>query len=248
MPGWLWRQRVFAGSNLATIGMGLIMMAPSIFLPTFLQSVQGQGAIAAGLVLAAISLGWPLASALSPHAYLRIGFRDASLAGAVLILLASLAFLWMPRPQPVLLVLVDQVVLGAGFGLLSTPLLVGMQSVVEWGRRGVVTGSNMFARYLGQSLGAALFGAIFNASLGARLAQAPPALQAGVPDAVDGVIAALQPGRADAQVAGYLRDAIGGATDALYAGMSVLAVLVVVVLFVAPRRFPLLAGQEAPRT
>lgn len=240
MPGWLWRRRVLVGSNLACIGMGLVMMAPSIFLPTFLQSVQGLGAIAAGLVLAGISLGWPVSSTLSVPVYLRLGFRDTAVLGGALILLASLAFLWMPRPQPVALVLLDQVALGAGFGLLSTPLLVGMQSVVDWGRRGVVTGSNMFARYLGQSLGAALFGAIFNASLGARLAQAPAALQGQVPAHVDGVIGALQAAPPGSAAAAYLRAALGGATDDLYVGMSVLAVLMLLVLFIAPRRFPVL--------
>lgn len=245
MPGWLWRRRVLAGANLASIGMGLVMMAPSIYLPTFLQLVQGQGAIAAGLVLAGISIGWPVASALSGRAYLRIGFRDAALAGGVLILLAALAFLWLPRPQPVALVWLDQIALGAGFGLLSTPLLVGMQSVVDWGRRGVVTGSNMFARYLGQSLGAALFGAIFNASLAERLAQAPAALRGQVPQRIDAVIHVLHSGQAGAAASAYLRAAIGAATRHLYVGMAVIAVAMLLVLFIAPRRFPVLPAGAA---
>ncbi len=128
LPGWLWRRRELLGSNLAAIGMGLVMMAPSIFLPTFLQAVQSQGAIAAGFVLAAVSMGWPAASALSPPLYARLGFRDIGLFGCLLIVLAALAFLAMPRPQPVALVFADQVLLGAGLGFFSTPILVGMQS------------------------------------------------------------------------------------------------------------------------
>src|SRR5699024_11771944 len=62
--------------------------------------------------------------------------------------------------------------LGAGFGLLSTPTIVGIQSVVDWNRRGVVTGANQFGRYLGQSLGAAIFGAVFNASYTKELTKA----------------------------------------------------------------------------
>lgn len=133
LPGWLWRLRAISGSNLAVLGMGMVMMAPSAYLPVFLQSVQGLGAIGAGFVLSSMSLGWPPASALSGPLYMRFGFRDTALAGAIMILLASAAFGWMPRPQPVWMVVVDQVVLGAGFGLLSTPLLVGVQSVVGWG-------------------------------------------------------------------------------------------------------------------
>jgi hypothetical protein len=35
MPGWLWRRRVLGGSNIAMLGMGLVMMAPNAYLPTF---------------------------------------------------------------------------------------------------------------------------------------------------------------------------------------------------------------------
>jgi predicted MFS family arabinose efflux permease len=121
-------------------------------------------------VLAAMSIGWPVASSLSGRLYLRIGFRDAALCGAVLIVLAAIGFLLLPADAPVIWVAVDQVVLGAGFGLLSTPLLVGVQSTVDWSNRGVVTGANIFSRYLGQSLGAAFFGAVFNASNAESLA------------------------------------------------------------------------------
>lgn len=41
MPAWLWRHRVLAGTNLAMIGMGLVMMGPNAYLPTFAQSVLG---------------------------------------------------------------------------------------------------------------------------------------------------------------------------------------------------------------
>ncbi|MGH8151548.1 MAG: MDR family MFS transporter [Rhodanobacteraceae bacterium] len=236
MPGWLWRYRVLAGPNLATLGMGLVMIAPEAYLPTFSQSVQGLGAIAAGMVLASMSIGWPTASALSGRLYMRIGFRDAALAGAVLLVMASLGFIWIPEPQPVWAVVLDQVALGAGFGLMSTPLLVGQQSVVGWEQRGVVTGANMFARYLGQSLGAALFGAIFNAALAGRLAQAPAALRRKLPGTVDKVIHALhvgKPGAAD----DYLRASISLATRHLYAGMAAITVLMLLVLLAVPRRF-----------
>ena len=83
IPGWLWRRRVLAGSNLATAGLGIAMMSPDAYLPTFSQSVQGLGAIAAGFVLASMSLGWPTASTLSGRLYMRIGFRDADLVSGL---------------------------------------------------------------------------------------------------------------------------------------------------------------------
>ncbi|WP_322867136.1 MDR family MFS transporter [Aquicoccus sp. G2-2] len=241
MPGWLWRRRELAVSNLGAIGMGAAIMAPSAYLPTFSQSVQGLGAIAAGLVLAAMSIGWPTASALSGHLYTRIGFRDTALAGTVLIGCAATGFLLIPTPQPIWAVVMVQVVLGAGLGLVSTSLIVGVQSVVGWGQRGVVTGANMFSRYLGQSLGAALFGAIFNSVVAARLTQAPATISDALPHNINDVIATLHTTPATSQAAAYLRDTIALATHDLYLGMAAIAVLIFAILLAAPRHFPVLS-------
>lgn len=57
---------------------------------------------------------------------------------------------------------------------------------------------------------------------------------------MDAVIGALHSPATDTAVAGYLRAGIGVATDQLYVGMSVIAVLMLLVLLIAPRRFPVL--------
>jgi hypothetical protein len=50
-------------------------------------------------------------------------------------------------------------------GLSASPTLIAAQSSVEWHERGVVTGTNMFARSMGSALGIAVFGAIANGAL-----------------------------------------------------------------------------------
>ena len=237
-PRWLWRHPVLIGSNLSMIGMGLVMMGPITYLPTFGQSVYGMGAIAAGFVLASMSIGWPLASALSARLYLRIGFRDAALIGAVLVVLAAGGFLGLPATASAGWVVLDQFVLGAGFGLLSTPMLVGVQSTVSWDERGVVTSANIFARYLGQSLGAALFGAIFNGAVAQSLAGAPATLRAALPADINGVIGDLHAHALPAAADHYLRQAIYTATHHVYLGMTVVALLTLVAVLFTPRHFP----------
>ncbi|MGP1667461.1 MAG: MFS transporter, partial [Rhodanobacter sp.] len=232
LPAWLWRHRVLAGSNLAVVGMGIVMMGPSIYLPTFGQSTLGLGAITAGFVLASMSIGWPLASSLSGHLYLRIGFRDTALAGASLALAATLGFQWLPYGASVWWLVLDMAVLGAGFGLLSTPLLVGVQSTVTWRDRGVVTGANIFSRYLGQSLGAAMVGALFNALIAAQLRDAPSALHKLLPIDINGIVGALQRHQLPDAADEYLRHAIYLATRHVYTGMAVFACLTVVAVLV----------------
>lgn len=240
MPSWVWRRKVLLGSNLAVVGMGIVMIAPNMFLPVYGQSVLGLGAIAAGLVLASMSVGWPVASSLSGILYLRIGFRDTALIGALVILAASTLFVLLPYQPPVWMVVADMVLLGAGFGLLSTPTMVGIQSVVPWEQRGVVTGTNMFGRYLGQSIGAAIMGGVFNGVMRDHLQQAPAAVSGQLPAKVDDVVDVLHSGELTTAAESYLQHAFTASTSTVFLAMAVAGLLSVASLMILPRRFPTL--------
>lgn len=236
MPGWVWRRRALLGSNLGAVGMGLVMMAPNSYLPVFAQSVLGLEAISAGLVLASMSVGWVAASSYSGGLYLRIGFRDTALIGALLMIAGVVGFTMLPSAPSVWLVVADQILIGAGFGMVSTPLMVGVQSIVPWNERGVATSANMWSRYLGQSLGAAMVGAIFNTTMRGELHNAPSGLAGKLPH-VDDVIGVLQANTLGAAGQNYLTSAFDLATHYVYQGMTWIAVLTfLLVLFIVPRK------------
>jgi hypothetical protein len=237
LPPWLWRNRVSAGSYVATGVGGLLVIGLSTFLPTWGQAVLGLPAVAAGFVLAVMSITWPLASGLSSHLYLRIGFRDTAAVGALLTIAAGVVFVLIPPDAHVWQPVLGSALMGAGLGLIMSPLIVGLQSTVDWGRRGVVTGGAMFSRFLGQSIGAAVFGAVTNAVLSHRLASAPASLE-GLPDDVDGVSRTLTNGHESAAVAAYLRDALDASTHAVFTGLLIAGVVTLLILLVVPRHFP----------
>ncbi|MFV0129504.1 MFS transporter [Streptomyces sp. HMX112] len=225
IPGWVWRRRTIAAVNLSLGALGLLMVAPTVFLPTYAQSVLGLGPIAAGFVLSAMTLSWPVSAALSDRVYNRVGFRLTAVTGIALAVLVLLAFPLLPYPgeawQPALLMLL----LGGALGLFQLPLIVGVQSTVPWSERGTTTASVLFCRQVGQSLGAALFGAVANATLGARLGE-------GGLDDID----SLTPAAVDAAVEYVFLGA---------AAAGVLALLVLLTL--APRRFPVLREDRDAR-
>ncbi|WP_318203127.1 MFS transporter [Streptomyces sp. SCL15-4] len=228
IPGWVWRRRTIAAVNLALGALGLLMVAPAVFLPTYAQSVLGLGPVAAGFVLSVWTLSWPVSAALSQHVYRRIGFRDTALLGIGLGTLVLSVFPFLPYPgswwQPTLLMLL----LGGALGLFQLPLIVGVQSTVGWSERGTTTASVLFCRQTGQTLGASLFGAIANGVLAARLGGAGD---------LDSVTRALDAGTAPEAT----RRAIADAVHAVYLGAACAAALAfVVLLLVAPRRFPVL--------
>ncbi|WP_432057476.1 MDR family MFS transporter [Streptomyces sp. bgisy022] len=228
LPGWVWRRRTIAAVNLALGALGLLMIAPAVFLPTYAQTVLGLAPVAAGFVLSVWTLTWPVSAALSQHVYRRIGFRDTALLGIGVAALTLAAFPLLPYPghawQPMLLM----TVLGAALGLFQLPLVVGVQSSVRWEERGTATASVLFCRQTGQTVGAALFGAVANGVLAARLGGS------GGLDAVTGSLG-------DGAVPEATRRAVADAVEAVYlgaAGAAALAFLVLLVL--APRTFPVL--------
>ena len=248
MPGWLWKRRNVALSNLAVVGLGIVLMGPNTYLPTFGQSVLGLGAISAGLLLATISLGWPLASSLSGRLYLHIGFRNTALIGAVLALLATLAFALLSEPQSVPVLVTIHIVLGAGFGLMSTPLLVAVQSAVGWSQRGVITSANMFSRYLGMSLGAVMVGAIFNHAMRDALEHVPQSAAGQTPADMDAVIRVVHDPTTSQVLADYLRDAMATATVHVYLGVAVAALLSVLAIIGIQRGFAMHTAEEGATT
>ncbi|WP_405802017.1 MFS transporter [Streptomyces sp. NBC_01506] len=237
IPGWVWRRRPIAAVNLALGALGLLMIAPTVFLPTYAQSVLGLGPIAAGFVLSAMTLTWPISAALSDRVYNRVGFRRTAITGMTFALLILLAFPLLPFPgqawQPALLMLL----LGAALGLFQLPLIIAVQGTVGWSERGTATASILFCRQLGQSVGAALFGALANGILTNKLSDAP---STGLPRDLDSVAHALDdPAALTARAADFLRRAVDSAVDSVFLGAAGAAALcLLVLLFVAPRRFP----------
>ncbi|MFJ9414492.1 MFS transporter [Streptomyces sp. NPDC101227] len=240
IPGWVWRRRTISAVNLALGALGLLMVAPTVFLPTYAQAVLGLSPTAAGFVLSMMTLSWPVSAAFSSHVYNRIGIRNCALVGIGAAALVLLSFPLLPYPgaawQPALLMLA----LGATLGLFQLPLIIGVQSSVGYAERGTTTASVLFCRQVGQSLGAALFGAIANATLNDRLAHAPADIRPGLPDDLDAVSHALErAGALTARATDYLRRAVDTSVEHVYLGAAAAAALALLaLLLLAPRRFP----------
>ena len=168
LPLWIFSRRVLAGGNLVAVGIGVILIGLSSYVPTYVQGVLGTGAVVAGSALAAMTLGWPISAALSGRVYLRIGFRDTAFIGLLVTAAGAGWTVLFGTETSVLTVAAACFVVGLGLGLSSAPTIVAVQSVVGWERRGVVTATNLFARNLGSAIGVAIFGALANSSIDGR--------------------------------------------------------------------------------
>jgi EmrB/QacA subfamily drug resistance transporter len=169
LPLWIFRRRTLLAGNLAGLAIGAILIGQSSYVPTYAQRVVGVGAVVAGFAMAAMTLGWPIAATIAPRVYLRIDFRRTALLGGTIAVGGCLLLaLFVGAGSGIWRVAVASFVLGVGLGFASVSTVVAVQSVVGWGRRGVVTGSNMFIRTLGSAVGVAVFGSIANGRLAHR--------------------------------------------------------------------------------
>ncbi|UFS61114.1 MFS transporter [Subtercola endophyticus] len=162
LPLWVFSRRLLLTTTLISLGVGAILLGVTSFVPTYLEGALHITPLVSGLAVAAITLGWPISASQSGRFYLRIGFRQTILIGLSITVLGALS-LWLSAPNPnLLIVTLSCFVIGLGLGLSATPGLIAAQSSVPWEERGVVTGTNFFARSIGSAVGVAIFGAIAN--------------------------------------------------------------------------------------
>src|SRR5690606_23408160 len=168
-------RRLILTTTIISFGIGALLIGVTSFAPAYLEGSLGIVPLLSGLAVAALTLGWPIASAVSGRLYLRIGFRRTAMIGMGLTTLAAAGLaLAGPWPNP-LLVAGIAFTLGFGLGWASAPTLIAAQASVGWGERGVVTGMNAFARSAGSAVGVAVLGAISNAVIAQGLGPHDPA-------------------------------------------------------------------------
>jgi MFS family permease len=161
----LWGRRPIAAANGASLLGGMMMIGLTTFLPIYVQGVMGKSALIAGFSLSVMVLGWPIGATLAGRLVLRLGVRPVMLTGGLLIPIGAFVFVLLgPGASPVLAG-IGSLIVGLGMGLLSSASIVLIQDIVEWSERGSVTASFLFARSLGSTFGATIFGAVLNYGL-----------------------------------------------------------------------------------
>ena len=183
VPFRLWRNRVIALANLGVFGTGSAMMGVSAFLPAYVQGVMGRGPGVAGFALGCQSVSWMFATIVAGRLMVRTSYRLSAGIGAAALFAGGALLVLLTPASGVWLAAGGSFVMGIGMGFCNPAFLVSIQASVEWGERGVATGANMFMRTFGQAFGAAVFGAVVNFGVHAR-----------VPYAGDAVNKLLQPG------------------------------------------------------
>jgi fucose permease len=198
------------------------------FLPTYVQTVMGRSVTLAGFAVASQSVAWSFGSVISARVMGVSSYRTTGIIGAMLLIAGASFLIALSQTSPFLWLLPGTILIGLGMGFCNQTFLLVMQGSVGWNERGVATSSFLFLRTIGQSLGAALGGAILNLGI-ARYA----------PAADDTLGKLLDPTRRaglGTDTIAHLTAAIAGSLHEVYVIAGILAALTLLVSMLVPAR------------
>src|SRR5271165_502429 len=161
----LWGRRPIAAANGASLLNGMVMTGLTTFLPVFVQGVMQKSPLIAGFALSAMVLGWPVGATIGVRGFRRFGVRAVLRTGGVLVPVGASVFVLLSADSSPVVAGLGSLIVGLGMGLLSSASIILIQEIVDWSERGSVTASFLFARSLGSTFGATIFGAVLNFGL-----------------------------------------------------------------------------------
>jgi EmrB/QacA subfamily drug resistance transporter len=172
LPIAFFKEREFALAAMGSFLSNAVFYAGILLLPLYLQRVLGSSATGSGLAITPLVLTYTIASVAAGQTISRRGsYRGLAIASAVLAL-AALVPLCMLSPSwgrgPVIAAMI---LLGAGLGATTPIFQVAAQSGIDPRSIGAATASIQFFRYLGSTVGSAVYGAVMSGSLAGMLAR-----------------------------------------------------------------------------
>ncbi|MEV0986697.1 MFS transporter [Streptomyces sp. NPDC049949] len=208
LPLGLFRIRTFTLCSVISFVVGFAMFGAMVYLPTFLQVVQGVSPTMSGVHMLPMVLGMLISSTASGQIVSRTGrWKVFPIAGTAVTAIGLLLLHQLTRTSGTWEMSVYFFVFGTGLGLVMQVLVLVVQNSVSYADLGVATSGATFFRSIGASFGVAIFGTVFTNRLDGKLATAfaglpvPPGTAALVeadPRAIQRLPVALRPRVLDA--------------------------------------------------
>jgi len=173
IPLRLFRNGVFSIGNVYGFFVGVAMFGTLVFLPLYLQAVQGMTPTESGLALLPAVFGIFLTSIGSGQLITRTGrYKIFPIIGAAVIILALLLLSRLTPQTPYWQIGVYEFLFGAGLGFTMQTIITAVQNAVPYRDLGAATSSTTFFRQMGGTIGAAVFGTVLASQLSHYLAEA----------------------------------------------------------------------------
>ena len=170
IPMRLFGNSIFSIANLFGFLIGIAMFGSMIFIPVYLQVVDGMSPTKSGLAMVPMVVGIFTTSITAGQLMSRNGkYKRYPIMGAAIVTGALFLLSTLDNESPYWYAGLSMYALGLGLGLTMQVLIVVVQNSVDRSDMGVATSSVAFFRSMGGSFGTALFGAILSSRLASHL-------------------------------------------------------------------------------
>ncbi|WP_234121752.1 MDR family MFS transporter [Clostridium hydrogenum] len=157
--------------NIISFLVSAVLIATDVYLPVYIQNVLGFNATISGLSLASMSISWILSSFILSKTMQKYGEKIIVFISIFIILISSVLFYTLNVNSPLILVIIYAFIIGFGYGGTLTTLTIVIQEAVTHEKRGTATGANSLLRTMGQTIGVAIFGVVFNLNISRYLSR-----------------------------------------------------------------------------
>jgi EmrB/QacA subfamily drug resistance transporter len=170
----LFRNRVYATSIPALFFTGAAFLSLVVFLPLFMVNVVGVSSTRAGVSLIPVSAGLVFGSALTGQLVSRFGhYKLQMLAGGTLLAVGLFLLSRMSVDSGYWQVTFYMLLCGLGLGPTFPLYTLAVQNAVEPRHLGQATGTSIFFRQIGGTVGVAVMGTVLAGVLAASLSGLP---------------------------------------------------------------------------
>ncbi|MDA0638352.1 MDR family MFS transporter [Nonomuraea sp. MCN248] len=185
LPPRLFRNRTFVLTSVASLFVGVAMFGAMIYMPQYLQVVQGMSPTDSGLMTLPMVVTLFLSSVVSGKIVTRTGrWKIFPVIGLLLVAVGLLLLSRLHVDSGPVLIGFDLAVLGTGLGLSMQMLILAAQNGAEIRDLASTTSGVSFFRSLGGAVGVAGFGAILTNRLNAEMPASGDRPALGSPDAI----------------------------------------------------------------
>lgn len=154
------RNRLFAAANTTALLSYIAVWGVTLLISIYLQSIQGLNPQTAAFYLVSQSTVMALLSPVSGWLSDRVGSRLLSSLGMFLVTIGLYLFSQLNATSSAIEIILRLILVGVGFGLFSSPNTSAVMGSVKQAKLGVAAGTLGTMRFMGQSLGLALIGAV----------------------------------------------------------------------------------------
>ena len=166
MPLYLFRNPVFAVGSFVVFIVGVSMFGVLIFVPLFLQVVNGASPTRSGLLLTPLMVGLIVGSVGAGRAISRSGrYKALPVVGTAVMTLGLFLLSTFDADTSRVVQFEFMAVVGLGIGLVMQVLVLAVQNAVDAKDLGVATSASTFFRSMGWSVRCCDLRSIFNSRL-----------------------------------------------------------------------------------